>query len=185
MNKIIAVAVIAALAGLHTLAQDMRWPMKTVETINQARGGRGGRGGAPAPDPANAVTRDRLANVIVKLSKTNLGVGNEVITLKHAPPVRGTTSGDLKEVTIPFADKEKLMDGLKETLADFKKMTSATTSDRKEIYANPSGTFKAVTIRDGHKKFLEVTFKDANDPTLFELPQQQVELFFNLLKNLK
>ena len=185
MKRIVAVAAIAALTCMHALAQDMRWPVRVTEVVqtNQGRGGRGGRGGG-MQNPAPEETKEKMATVLVKISKSVVD-GDAFIMLKHQPPTRGKTGGETTQASIPFADREKLMDALKEAIADLKKPTSANTSESKEAYANGDKSFRAVTIRDGHKKHMEVTFRASGDPTVFEVPQQQVELFLNLLKNMK
>ena len=136
------------------------------------------------PNPAAEETKEKMATVLVKMNKSTQTAG-EFIMLKYTPPTRGKAGGDTTQVSIPFADKEKLMDALKDAVAELKKPTASNTSESKDAYANEAQTFKATTIREGHKKYLEVLFKDAGAPTVFEVPQQQVEVFISLLKNMK
>ena len=189
-KKQIAILAALTLAALTSAAQDLRWPMRTTETI-ASPAGRGGRGrGAPMmQNPAPEQTRERMATVLVKMGKVTID-DNAVISFKPTPP-RGKTSSDVTQATIPFADKEKLVEALKESISDLKKPTKANESESKKIYSDAAGKFTAVTIRDGHKKHLEVTLRDAAapkdgaGPSVFEVPIQQVEFFYNALRNIK
>ncbi|MCL1919808.1 MAG: hypothetical protein FWG50_01830 [Kiritimatiellaeota bacterium] len=185
MRRLLVAIGVVTLAAFTSLAQDMRWPLRTTEAraAAQGRGGRGGRGMPAQPVPEE--TRERLSNVLVKMTKVVVGGGEDIITFKHTTPTRGTSASDTSQVSIPFADKDKLLEGLKEGIADLKKPTKTNESESKRIYADGGNKFTATVIRDGHKKHMEVIFKEGNEPSVFELPPQQVEVFYNALRNMK
>ena len=128
-------------------------------------------------------TREKMVTVLVKMGKVT--VDSEVlISFKPTPP-RDKTSSDVTQVTIPFADKDKLVEALKDSISDLRKPTKANESESKKIYSDAAGKLTATVFRDGHKKHLLVVFKDTGDPSVFEVPIQQVEVFYNALRNIK
>ena len=186
MKKLqVAIFAVVMLAALTSVAQDMSWPMRTTETVSTApAGGRGGRRGGPMmQNNAPEQTRERMVTVLVKMIKVT-GGEVDIISFKPTPP-RGKSPTDVTQVSIPFADKETLTEALKKTIADLKKPTKANESEIRKIYADSAGKFTATLKRDGHKKHLEVIFKDGNAPNVFELSIQQVEVFHNALRNIK
>jgi len=164
---------------MYAEAQDMRWTTQVTETVNQGRGG-GGRGGGRAP--AQEVTRDKTVTVIMRMTKSTVD-GQEVITFRHSS-IKDQRDEDAARAEIPWADKDTLLEGLKTTIADMKRPNTG--QQRNQFYRSQDGGFVARSIIDGHKKSVEVTLRSARGNNVdFTLPLQQVEVFFNLLRNMR
>ena len=180
MKRLVCVVFVAAVvfAGMYAEAQDMRWTTKVTEVIPQ-RGGRGGRGGGQQQPEQ---TREKTVTVIMRMSKSTVD-GAEVLSFKHSQ-IKDQREEDAARAEIPWSDKEALTEGLKTAIADMKRPGQQ--SERKQVYKSADGGFAAKCILEGHSKSMEVTLQNAKKNNVdFTLPQQQVEVFFNLLRNMK
>ena len=164
------------LADLQAMAQDMRWTTRVTETVKVGGGRRGG--------PANEVTREKTVTVNMKMSKASVD-GKEVLSFKHSQ-IKDQPDADAARAEIPWSDKDTLTEALKTTISEMKRPTAAQQSDRKQIYKNGDGSFVVKSIFEGHNRSMEVSIKnEGGKNTDFTLSPQQVEVFFNLLRNMK
>jgi len=191
MNRLTRATLIAIMtfAGIAATAQDMRWTTKVTETVQQGGRGGGGRGGGGrgGGGQQNEVTREKTVTVLMKMSKVSLGDGKDVVSFKHTP-LKDQAEADAAHATIPWDDKDKLLEALKTTLAEMKR--PGTAEERKQVYANGDSTFAIKSVREGNTKNVVVTMKyesgkEAAKSTDFTLPLQEVEVFFNRLRNMK
>ena len=189
MKRSMVVALIAVVvAGFQAMAQDMRWTTRVQEKVNQGRGGPGGgrggggRGMAPGMQGQEA-TKEKTVTVLMRMSKTSVD-GKEFIAFKHAP-LKDQLEEDIAAVSIPWTDKDDLTENLKTTLAEMKR-PGATASERKQVYKSGDGNFSVRSIRESDNKSAEVTIKNVKGKdTVFTLPLQQVEVFYNQLRSMK
>jgi len=183
MKRLAFVTVVAAVVftGMYAEAQDMRWTTRVTEAVQQRGGGRGGRGGGQQQPEQ---TRVKTVTVIMKMSKSTVD-GKEVLSFKPSP-IKDQSEEDAAKAEVPWADKDKLTEALKTAIADMKKPSMGPQSERKQVYKSADGGFTATCILEGHSKSMEVTLQNAKKANVdFTLPQQQVEVFFNLLRNMK
>jgi len=163
---------------MYAEAQDMRWTTRVTETVQQRGGGR--RGGPPPPEQ----TRVKTVTVIMKMSKATVD-GKEVLSFRPSP-IKDQSEEDAARAEIPWSDKDTLTEALKTAIADMKKPSTGQQSERKQVYKSADGGLILKCILEGHNKSLEVTLQNAKKNNVdFTLPQQQVEVFFNLLRNMK
>jgi len=179
MKRLAFVVFVAAIvfAGMYAEAQDMRWTTRVTEVVQQ----RGGRRGDPPPPE---VTREKTVTVIMKVSKTTVD-GTEVLSFKHSP-IKDQRDEDAGKAELPWADKDTLTEALKTAIADMKRPSTAQQSERKQVYKSADGGFIAKCILEGHRKSMEITLLNGKGNNVdFALPQQQVEVFYNVLRTMK
>jgi len=172
------------LAGIAATAQDMRWTTKVTETVQQGRGGGGrGGGGRGGGGQQNEAPREKTVTVLMKMTKVSMGEDKDVITFKHAP-LKDQADADVAKASIPWADKDDLVEKLKTTIAEMKR--PGTTEERKQVYANGDSSFVIRSIREGNTKNAEVTIKnEAGKSTDFTLTPQEVEVLHSRLRSMK
>jgi len=186
MKSLTQVTLIAILtcAGITATAQDMRWTTRVTEPVQQGRGGSGrgggGRGGGGMMPPE---VREKTVTILMKMTKVSVD-GKESIVFKHAPINKDQRDEDIARTSIPWADKDDLVEKLKTTLTEMKR--PGTAEERKQVYKDANGNFVIKSIREGNTKNMEITIKnEAGKSTDFTLPQQQVEVFYNQLRNMR
>ncbi|MCL2105131.1 MAG: hypothetical protein FWH21_08805, partial [Kiritimatiellaeota bacterium] len=164
-------------------AQAMRWTRGVGDPAQRGGGGGGRGGGGRGGGMMQPEVREKTVTVIMKMTKASVD-GKESITFKHAPINKDQRDEDIARTSIPWADKDDLVEKLKTTLTEMKR--PGTVEERKQVYKDANGNFVIKSIREGNTKNMEISItNEAGKSTDFTLSQQQVEVFYNQLRNMK